>query len=124
MELCPCGTGKNFSQCCKPLLSGEQKADTPEQLMRSRYSAFATRNLDYVIETTDPQVRMEVDPAATRQWMHSADFFKLEVKAASMDGNKGFVEFTAWFRDAEGEHQHHEKSKFRKQNGQWFYRPR
>ena len=124
MKACPCGTEKKFSQCCEPLLTGTEQAASPEQLMRSRFSAFATRNLDYILKTTDAQVRLEVDPEATLQWMNSAEFFKLEVKSASMDGNKGFVEFIAWFRDDKGEHQHHEKSKFRKQNGQWFYRPR
>ena len=37
---CPCGGG-TYGSCCGPLIAGEQLAVTAEQLMRSRYSAFA-----------------------------------------------------------------------------------
>jgi SEC-C motif-containing protein len=37
---CPCGGGA-YGSCCRPLIAGEQLAATAEQLMRSRYSAFA-----------------------------------------------------------------------------------
>lgn len=37
---CPCGGGA-YGSCCGPLIAGEQLAVTAEQLMRSRYSAFA-----------------------------------------------------------------------------------
>jgi len=37
---CPCGGGA-YGSCCGPLIGGEQLAVTAEQLMRSRYSAFA-----------------------------------------------------------------------------------
>ena len=39
-EACPCGGG-SYGSCCGPLITGEQLAATAEQLMRSRYSAFA-----------------------------------------------------------------------------------
>lgn len=39
-EACPCGGGA-YGSCCGPLIAGEQLAVTAEQLMRSRYSAFA-----------------------------------------------------------------------------------
>ena len=37
---CPCGGGA-YASCCGPLIAGEKLAGTAEQLMRSRYSAFA-----------------------------------------------------------------------------------
>ena len=37
---CPCGGGA-YGSCCGPLIAREQLALTAEQLMRSRYSAFA-----------------------------------------------------------------------------------
>ena len=37
---CPCGGGA-YGSCCGPLIAGDQLAVTAEQLMRSRYSAFA-----------------------------------------------------------------------------------
>jgi len=37
---CPCGGGA-YNRCCGPLIAGEQLAITAQQLMRSRFSAFA-----------------------------------------------------------------------------------
>ena len=37
---CPCGGGA-YNRCCGPLIAGEQVAVTAQQLMRSRFSAFA-----------------------------------------------------------------------------------
>ena len=47
---CPCG-GRRYSLCCGPLHRGERRAETAEQLMRSRYSAFARGEVDYLIAT-------------------------------------------------------------------------
>ena len=36
---CPCGSGGAYAECCEPIITGAREADTPEQLMRARYSA-------------------------------------------------------------------------------------
>ncbi len=52
---CICGSGKLFEKCYSPLLNGTRRAKTPEQLMRSRYSAYALGNYgDYLLETWFP----------------------------------------------------------------------
>ena len=38
-ELCPCGSTKEYSSCCEPLLKGEKIAVNPLELLRSRYTA-------------------------------------------------------------------------------------
>lgn len=120
---CPCGTGKNLEDCCQPLIDGEQMADSPEALMRSRYTAFSLQKMDYVVETTDPQARAEMDLKANEEWARTSKFLKLEVISSSNEGNKGTVEFKAWFKVGDGEEQlHHEISKFRKQAGVWYFR--
>jgi len=50
---CPCGTGEPYAECCRPYHRGELVAETPERLLRTRYSAFAFRLIPYIIETTD-----------------------------------------------------------------------
>lgn len=121
-EPCPCLSGKIFSECCQPLILGQTTAKTPEELMRSRYSAFATQNMDYVFETTDPQIRSQADHQANVEWAKTALFTKLEILSSSQDGNKGSVEFIAHY-EVNGEKSiHHEFSKFRKQSGLWFFR--
>ena len=49
--LCPCGSKKKFSLCCLPLIKHEETASSPEKLMRSRYSAYATKNSKYIYDT-------------------------------------------------------------------------
>lgn len=118
---CPCGSGKSFEECCERLHQGEP-AQSPEQLMRARFSAFAVKNIDYVKETTDPQSLHEFDVAATKEWADTSEFYKLEILRATNEGNKGIVEFKAHFRQGGKEHIHHEISKFRKQAGHWYFR--
>ena len=48
---CPCGSGDTLDLCCGPLHRGKRKAETAEALMRSRYSAYARSELDYLIAT-------------------------------------------------------------------------
>ena len=91
--------------------------------MRSRYTAFALNNIDYVVATTDPQTILSFDMEATKEWADTSEFFKLEVLRSSCEGNKGIVEFKAHFRLKDGTAQiHHEISKFRKQAGVWYFR--
>lgn len=47
---CPCGGGA-YAECCAPLHAGEREAQDPEQLMRSRYSAFAVHDAAYLWKT-------------------------------------------------------------------------
>ncbi len=120
---CYCDSSKPYVDCCQPLIEGEADAETPEALMRSRYTAFCLKNLEYVQETTDPQTRYKMDQASTKAWMDNSEFLKLEVLSASSEGNKGTVEFKATFKmEGQEPEVHHEYSKFRRQGGIWYFR--
>lgn len=126
VEQCPCGSQKILKDCCLPLIEGKTNADSPEQLMRSRYTAFCLNNMAYVQATTDPQVRVEIDFRANAAWADESEFKNLEVLRSSQEGNKGLVEFKASFiKRADPSAAlliHHELSKFRKQAGVWYFR--
>lgn len=118
---CPCGSGQALVKCCQPLIEGAQEATSAEALMRSRYTAFCLKKLDYIVESTDPQTRFTIDLEATRQWAE-AQFLKLQILNSREEGNKGVVEFKAHFKFGSGDEEvHHEIAKFRKQKGQWFF---
>ena len=51
--LCSCGSGVPYAECCRPYHKGDAAAETPERLLRTRYSGFAYRLIPYIIETTD-----------------------------------------------------------------------
>lgn len=119
---CPCGSEKNYSQCCGLYHSGAEVAPTPEALMRSRYSAFAKNQMQYLRDTTDPQTLDQIDDEANKEWAERAKFLKLEILHAEEKGTKGTVEFKAFYTVDDEEYVHHEVSTFRKQAGQWFFK--
>lgn len=123
-QSCPCGSTKKFNQCCDLLIKGDSVAETAEQMMRSRYSSFVVKNMDYIRETTDPQTRLDYDFEANRKWAEDSEFQGLEVIKVSSEGNKATVEFKATFKSLSEDktHIHHEISKFRKQGGLWYFR--
>ena len=69
---CPCGSGKTFAECCGPILGGEAKAKTAERLMRARYTAYATDDIDFLFQSSGPEVREEFD-RLNRLYGHDRD---------------------------------------------------
>lgn len=112
---CPCGSGKNYPQCCQPLHQGEA-ARTPEQLMRSRYSAYVLQLADYLLQTWHPDTRPE-----QLDFIDSPDWQQLEVLSSSQQGTRGQVHFKAWYTTPRGSECLEEQSGFIKQKGCWYY---
>jgi SEC-C motif domain protein len=122
---CYCCSGKNFVDCCAPFIRGAAKPSTAEELMRSRYSAYAIVEVEYILRTTHPSTRRFHEPRAIEQWAKASKWQKLEIistdKGASAD-KQGTVEFKAYYLDANERSQiHHEISNFRKALGKWFF---
>ena len=65
MEPCPCGSEKEYAECCQPLIKGERSADTAEALMRSRYTAYALQDIDYLESTLHGAELRDFDKDAT-----------------------------------------------------------
>lgn len=123
MTNCHCGSGRPFDDCCGPYLAGAP-APTAEALMRSRYSAFATGNIDYLEETLLPETRQDFDRAQVAEWAQSSEWTGLEIRsteAGRAGDEEGVVEFVARFRMQGKDYIHQETSSFRKRDGRWFY---
>ena len=121
---CPCGSEKKYTECCGPLHSGKEFAKTAEQLMRSRFSAYVLREIDYLYDTTHPSKRDADFKAEMAAWANRAEFTKLDILAKrqgrSLD-KVGKVEFIAYYRQFGEEKQMHEISRFRRHRGRWHY---
>lgn len=122
---CPCGSGESFEKCCEPFLKGKANPETAEKLMRSRYTAFTYKDIDYLKKTLAPESRGDFDAASTKQWAENAKWKGLKILSTQKGGpddKKGSVEFVATY-EMDGEAlDHHEISQFRKsEGGQWFF---
>jgi SEC-C motif-containing protein len=122
-SLCPCGSQKPYTHCCQPLLAGQAHAPTPEALMRSRYTAFCRDNVDYLIATHHPSQRRPGLATQLQETIDTTVWLGLKVidAPAPAAGNPhGFVEFAAFYKNPEPA-QLHERSKFIRENGRWYY---
>lgn len=115
---CFCGESKPFERCCESFISGKESAPTAEKLMRSRYSAYATHQGDYLVATTHKTARTSNLKQDSLQWAIANQWQKLEVLTATAT----VVEFKAYYIDASKNPQiHHERSTFVQEDGLWYY---
>ena len=121
-EICPCGLQSSFIDCCGRYINGNTPAPTPEALMRSRYSAYTTANIDYIQKTMRGPASKNFDPIDTQQWAESVDWLGLEViKSSKVKHKKGYVEFIATYFVNHHQQKIHERSEFHFVNNCWYY---
>lgn len=122
-ELCPCGSKKQDKYCCSLYLSGKKQPETAEKLMRSRYTAFYHGNIDYLIATLHPDQRNPDDYPSLTNSVNNTTWLGLTILNTQKGKKKdvtGIVEFEAIYQ-ANQPGQLHERSRFVKTDGQWFY---
>ncbi|MEM7126947.1 MAG: YchJ family metal-binding protein [Chloroflexota bacterium] len=140
-KICPCGSQKPVDTCCQPFLLGKANPSTPDQLMRSRYTAFVEGNIDYLIATHHPSQRSTKERDTLAKTIQETEWLGLRVLSSDFQSDsqvQGVVEFVAFYGEKqysteggltkmEPKHevglpsQLHERSEFIKQDGQWFY---
>jgi SEC-C motif-containing protein len=121
---CPCGSGKAFAACCEPVILGTETAKTAEALMRARYSAYATQNVDFIMSTFEKQEKDNIDPQGTKSWSAESTWNGLSIIAVDKGGpadTEGTVEFEADYTRKGLREVHHETARFKKIDGAWLY---
>ncbi len=92
--------------------------------MRSRFSAYALKLINYLYETTHPDKRDAQFHDEMEAWANRAEFTALEIlgkKQGRFLDKFGKVEFIAYYRQFGEEKQMHELSRFRRYRGKWHY---
>lgn len=120
---CPCCSGKPFADCCEPVLKGTSKAQTAEQLMRSRYTAHVLHEFAYLHQT---YVETAGTPLVEEEYGNEIKWTKLEVHSHQPEVRPGvsLVDFSAHFEERGQKGVMHEKSEFHRVDGDWiFVRP-
>lgn len=123
--MCPCGSLKKFKKCCKVFHNGANTKNALE-LMKSRYSAFATGDFKYIMKTTHKDNTEYTEDSTS--WKESiltfvkdSDFKKLEIVDFIDDDIESYVTFKANIYNGAHDNSFCEKSKFLKVDGIWLY---
>lgn len=121
---CPCQSQRRYDECCGKFHNNSELAETAEQLMRSRYSAFVMELSDYLLATWHPSKRpaaLSFNEQPKQKWLG------LQIKRFELvDENNAIVEFVARYTVNGRAHRLHEVSRFIRETDnneklQWFY---
>jgi SEC-C motif-containing protein len=121
MQLCPCGTKREYMDCCGVFISHQKIPATPEELMRSRYTAYSQNNIEYIGETMKSPAADHFDPEATRERNKKITWVALKVANTSYGFMNGTVEFYASYNKGNKIVVLHEISDFVLDEGRWYY---
>ena len=122
---CPCGRvdakkrPAAYADCCGRYVDHFSTAPAPdaEHLMRSRYSAFVLERADYLLSTWHPSTR-----PASLDFDEATKWLGLEVREHKATGaDTAEVEFVARYRVQGRAVRLHERSRFVREDGRWFY---
>ncbi|MDD3591031.1 MAG: YchJ family metal-binding protein [Sulfurovum sp.] len=118
---CPCGSRKKYKKCCAIYHKGTLAPDALT-LMKSRYSAYASGDAEYIINTTHPS---NPDYTADRiLWKNDIDLFSQHTAFLGLkiiEFNDGEEEAYVTFEASLSSGILTEKSRFLKENGKWLY---
>lgn len=129
-DACPCGSGLKYKKCCMPFLAGDAWPDTAEKLMRSRYTAFATGNVNHLWRTTHPEneeragIAEEKFKRETLAYCKQVEFTSLKILEAWPEDEQGIakVQFACEYKTNAGQTGGFtELSQFVRVDGQWVY---
>ena len=124
-HVCPCGSvdakrrAVAYANCCGRFVDHVNDTPAPdaEHLMRSRYSAFVNERADYLLATWHSSTR-----PASLDFEVDAKWLGLDVRGYDVTGaDTAEVEFVARYRVAGRPVRMHERSRFVREDGRWYY---
>jgi SEC-C motif-containing protein len=92
--------------------------------MRSRYTAFAVGDIDYIFNTHDPDTVSEIDRKSTETWSKESEWNGIEIldtDAGGAEDDEGTVDFIAHYLLKGRKLEHRERAEFRKVDGRWVF---
>ena len=118
---CPCHSGQAYRACCRPFHRG-QAPENVEQLMRSRFAAYALGDVSYILSTTHPDGAHHRDDAAA--WAADVGHFCAATTFAGLDildVGEAHVRFHAVLQQRGADASFTEHSTFALHDGRWAY---
>lgn len=99
-QSCFCGSKYGFSSCCQPYINKELPVQTAEKLMRSRFSAYAIGNAQYIYDTYAKSSKTAQSVKDIDDWSKSCVWIALVIHPLANSVNNAteqFVEFSAFY---------------------------
>jgi SEC-C motif domain protein len=118
LKRCYCGSQLAFTACCEPILNGS-KAETAEQLMRSRYSAFCLQDIDYLKHSWHPKTCPK--DLGSGDWPHYKSLTIIKTQDGFSSDKVGKVTFEASYLENQKQAILRECSRFKRFEGRWVY---
>ncbi|WP_426370394.1 YchJ family protein [Pseudocolwellia sp. HL-MZ7] len=121
--LCPCGTNIEYNKCCETIILNNIEAKSPEKLMRSRYSAYALQNSEYIFNTYSKASQKKQSLQEIDTWAKETQWVNLDVIDASeyKVTSEPTVTFEAIYKNNGSFYKMREKSSFIKEDKTWKY---
>jgi SEC-C motif-containing protein len=121
--LCPCGSTNDYQQCCDLLITQNELAKCPEQLMRSRYSAYANKQVEYIYNTYASESKKSQSITDISAWAEETTWNNLSILHSSTFEHVEYptVEFEAIYKNNNVFYKMKEKSRFTIENNKWVY---
>jgi len=116
--MCICGSNKEYQNCCGEIISHKREAQTAQELMRSRFSAYARGDANYLLFSSAKEHQFAEDIPLIEEFCANVSWLKLEI----LQSSEREVEFKAYYKDAQGIKVLHEKSNFLQEDGIWKYK--
>jgi SEC-C motif-containing protein len=121
---CPCGSKNELSQCCLPIIQGKKHAETAEDLLRARYTAFTRNEVDFILSSHHSRTVKEIKREEIEDWAKNSIWLGLKVvqiEAGKKEDEQGTILFSATYKEGEKTQEHWEKSFFEKEKGEWKF---
>ena len=87
-DLCPCGSGKEYCECCEPIIKQKTLAASPEALMRSRYTAYVKQEIGWLKESLEATQRSDFDEPSVTAWSKESEWLGIEIKQTKTEEEK------------------------------------
>ncbi len=121
---CPCCSEKSFGECCQPILKGRERAETAEDLLRARYTAFVVGEVDFIVSSHHSKTKAEVNRDEIAKWSKDSEWEGLKIlqkEAGTASDSTGTLIFHAKYKQEGKTQDHYEKSFFEKEQGEWNF---
>lgn len=119
--MCYCGSEKQYVDCCGRFIDGSELPGDALTLMKSRYSAFCTQAIGYLVATCSVTALKNNQAEDVAEFAEAAKFTRLEIVDTDLSAYPAEVEFKAYYLFANSLCCIHERSTFIQQDGHWLY---